>query len=173
MTPRTVAEYQATYAATANSADLLDRRRFTAGQQTAYRMEPHKPALVRCATLNWLRGEPNSERRLGGQLGHAVDDRTVGRHLPAMGWRVAEEAGWAAEVASYLEAERQRAYWAGGAGEPLESVLAGSRPQAWQTPQPGVVGAALGVAHLALNGTYESLTHLVGGYCHNLDEDHK
>ena len=64
MTPRTVEAARATYAATANSADLVDRRHFNPGQQTAYRMEPHKPALVRQATLNLLQGQQNSERRL-------------------------------------------------------------------------------------------------------------
>jgi hypothetical protein len=156
VTPRTVAEYQATYVETANSADLMDRRHFNPGQQTDYRMEPHKPELIRCATLNLLRGERNTERGLAAQL-EVVDDRTVGRHLNEMGWRAAEEAGLAEEVAAYLDAERQRAYWAGVAGEPVETVLAGGSPREWQTPQPGLVGAALGVAHLALNGAYESL----------------
>jgi hypothetical protein len=163
VTPRTVEGYQATYAETANSADLVDRRHFGAGQQTAYQMEPHKPALVRCVTLNLVRGEPNSERRLAEQLGHGVDDRTVGRHLNEMGWRAAEAAGLAEEVAAYLEAERQRAYWAGVAGQPLEKVHPNSSPQEWQVPQAGQVGAALGVAHLARNGTYASLQRLVGG----------
>jgi len=161
MTPRTVEAARATYAATANSADLVDRRHFNPGQLTAYRMEPHKPALVRQATLNLLRGQQNSERRLAEQLGHVVDDRTVGRQLHEMGWREAEETGLAEEVTAFLDAERQRAYWAGVAGDPLESVLAGSRPDEWQTPQRGLVGVALGVAHLALNGVYDGLERLV------------
>ena len=45
VTPRTVEAYQATYATTGNSADLVDRRHFSAGQQTAYRMEPHEPSI--------------------------------------------------------------------------------------------------------------------------------
>ena len=163
VTVRTVAGYQATYAETANSADLVDRRHFNGGQQTAYQMEPHKPALVRCATLNLVRGEPNSERRLAEQLGHEVDDRTVGRHLNEMGWRAAEAAGLAEEVAAYLEAERQRAYWAGVASQPLEKVHPNGTRREWQVPLPGQVGAALGIAHLALNGTYESLQRLVSG----------
>lgn len=126
-------------------------------------MEPHKPALVRCVTLNLVRGEPNSARRLAAQLGHGVDDRTVGRHMQAMGWRAAEAAGLAEEVAAYLAAERQRAYWAGVAGQPLESERPDSGPREWQTPQRGMVGAALGIAHLALNGTYASLQCLEGG----------
>jgi hypothetical protein len=162
VTPRTVEAYQATYAATGNSAELMDRRHFNPGQQTDYRMEPHKPALVRQITLNLLRGERNSERRLAAQLGYVIGDRTVGRHLHKMGWRAAEEAGLAEEVAAYVDAERWRAYWAGVAGEPLESVLSGSSLREWQTPRRGTVGAALGVAHLALNGVYESLKSLVG-----------
>jgi hypothetical protein len=160
VTPRTVETYVATYAKTGNSAELMDRRHFNPGQQTDYRMEPHKPELVRQATLNLVRGNGNSERRLAAQLGYVVDDRTVGRHLNVIGWRAAEEAGLGAEVAAYLDAERRRAYWTGVAGEPLASVLSSS-PGEWQTPQPGLVGAALGVAHLALNGVYESLKRLV------------
>ena len=161
VTPRTVEAYQAIYARTGNSADLMDRRHFNRGQQTAYRMEPYKPELIRCATLNLVRGEGNSERRLAAQLGHVVGDRTVGRHLNDMGWLAAEKAGMSEEVAAYVDAERRRAYWAGVAGEPLESVLSGSSLREWQTPQRGMVGAALGVAHLALNGVYESLKSLV------------
>jgi hypothetical protein len=93
-------------------------------------------------------------------MGHAVDDRTIGRHLNGIGWRAAEKAGLAEAVAAYVDAERQRAYWAGVAGEPLENVLTGSSPREWQTPQWGLIGAALGVAHLALNGAYESLRRL-------------
>ena len=52
VTPRTVEAYQATYTRTGNSADLMDRRHFNPGQQTDYRMEPRKPALIRHATLN-------------------------------------------------------------------------------------------------------------------------
>jgi hypothetical protein len=161
VTPRTIGVYQATYARTGNSADLMDRRHFNPGQQTDYRMELHKPALIRQATLNLVWGEENSERGLAAQLGYVVDDRTVGRHLKAMGWRAAEEAGLAEEVTAYVDAERRRAYWAGVAGELLESVASGSSAREWQTPRRGVVGAALGVAHLALNGVYESLKRLV------------
>ena len=161
VTPRTVEAYQATYATTGNSADLVDRRHFNAGQQTAYRMEPHKPSLVRQATLNLLQGQRNSGRRLAEQLSDVVDDRTVDRHLDDVGWRAAEKAGLREEVTAYLDAERRRAYWAGVEGKPLETVLTGSSPREWQPSQRGVVGAALGVAHLALNGVYESLKRLV------------
>jgi len=49
---RTVEARWATYAKTGNSADLIDRRHFSPGQLTDYRMEPHKPELIRCVTLN-------------------------------------------------------------------------------------------------------------------------
>ena len=167
---RTVEAYRATYAETGNSADLMDRRYFNPGQQTDYRMEPHKPELIRQATLNLVHGEKNSERGLAAQLGDAVDDRTVGRQLHEIGWRAAEEAGLAEEIATYLDTEREQAYLAGVAGEPLESVLSGSNPCEWQTPEPGLVGIALGVAHLALNGAYESLKRLVVGPLSALSE---
>jgi hypothetical protein len=158
--PRTVEVHLATYAETGNSADLMDRRHFNGGQQADYRMGPHKPELMRYVTLNLVQGQRNSERGLEAQLGHVVGNRTIGRHLNATGWRAAEEGGLAEEIAAYLDAERQRAYWAGVAGEPLESVLRGGSAREWQTPQRGLIGAALGVAHLALNGAYEGLRRL-------------
>jgi hypothetical protein len=159
---RTIESYVATYARAGNSAELMDRRQFNRGQQIDYRMEVYKPELIRQATLNLVGGERNSERGLATQLGGVVDDRTVGRHLNEMGWRGAEEAGLAEEVAAYLDGERQRAYWAGVAGKPLEQVLNSSSLGEWQTPERGLVGPALGVAHLALNGAYESLKRMVG-----------
>ncbi|MCK4316406.1 MAG: hypothetical protein KAX24_11605, partial [Anaerolineae bacterium] len=161
VTPRTVETYRVTYAQTGDSADLMDRRHFNSGQQVDYRMEAHKPELIWCATLNLVRGEENSERGLATQLGHIVDDRTVGRHLHRIGWRAAEKAGLAEEVAAYVDAERRRFYWAGVEGKPLKDVLDGSSPREWQTPERGLVGAAFGVAHLAFNGVYESLKRLV------------
>ena len=161
VTPRTVEAYVATYARMGDSVDLMDRRHFSPGQQVDYRMEAHKPELIRHATLNLMRGEENSERGLATQLGHIVDDRTVGRHLHRIGWRAAEKAGLAEEVAAYVDAERRQAYWAGVEGKPLKDVLDGSSPREWQTPERGLVGAAFGVAHLAFNGVYESLKRLV------------
>jgi len=166
VTLRTVEAYRAAYAETRNSADLIDRRHFNPGQQTDYRMGPHKPKLMRCVTLNLVRGEKNSERGLATQLEGVVDDRTVGRHLHEMGWREAEEDGLAEEVAAYIEAERRQAYLDGVAGKPFESIVSGSSPRDWQTPQRGSVGMGLGVAHLALNGAYESLKRLVVGSLH-------
>lgn len=173
--PRTVRNYQAAYARRGNSADLVDRRYFNQGQQKAYRMEAQQATLIRCATLNLLRGEQNSERRLAEEVG--VDDRTVGRHLQRIGWRAAEEAGLAEEAAAYLKAERQRAYWAGVAGKPLAGLegmpqttvvpppsgqaSSDRSPRDWQRPQRGRVGIALGMAHLTANGAYESLERLV------------
>jgi hypothetical protein len=163
VTVRTVEMYQGTYAETENSADLVDRRHFGAGQQTDYAMEPHKPELIRWATMNLVRGEPNSERGLAGQMGNVIDDRTAGRHLHEMGWRAAEANGLAEEVAEYVEAERQKAYWKGVAGEPLESAADTTAPGEWQPEQRGWVGVALGIAHLVLNGTYTSLDRLNAG----------
>ena len=160
-TVRTVEKYQATYVETGNSADLMDRRHFNPGQQTDYRMETHKPELIRQATMNLMQGKGNSERGLAAQLGHEVDDRTVGRHLHEIGWRAAEKAGLAEEIAAYIDAERERAYWAGVSGESLENVLDNITPREWQTPQRGLIGMGLGVAHMALNGVYESLKRLV------------
>lgn len=158
---RTVEVYRTTYAETGNSADLIDRRHFNPGQLTDYGMGPHKPELIRQATLNLVQGKKNSERGLAVQLGNVVDDRTVGRHLHEIGWWAAARAGLGEEVSVYLEAERRRAYWAGVAGKPLESVSSGSNPREWQTPERGLAGIALGVAHLALNGAYASLKRLV------------
>jgi hypothetical protein len=160
---RTVEAHLAIYAETGNSADLMDRRHFNPGQLTDYRMEPHKPELIRQATLNLVGGEKNSERVLAAQLEGVVDDRTVGRQLHEIGWRAAEEAGLAEEVSAYLDAERARAYLACVAGEPLENVLSNSNPREWQIPERGWAGIALGVAHLALNGAYDSLKQLVVG----------
>jgi transposase len=160
---RTVEAHLAKYAETGNSADLMDRRHFNPGQLTDYRMERHKPELIRQGILNLVRGEKNSERGLAAQLDGVVDDRTVGRQLHEIGWRAAEEAGLAEEVSAYLDAERTRAYLAGVAGEPLESVLSSSNPREWQIPERGLAGMALGVAHLALNGAYDSLKQLVVG----------
>jgi hypothetical protein len=159
--PRTVETYQAAYAVRGNSADLVDRRHFGAGQQMDYRMEPHKPELIRYATLNLMRGAENSERGLAAQLDDAVGDRTVGRHLHEIGWRAAEKAGLQDEIAAYLDAERRRAYWAGVAGKPLTQVLRGSQASEWQRPERGRAGTALGVTHLARNGTYASFKQLV------------
>jgi len=159
--PRAVEGYRATYAKTGNVADVVDRRHFCSGQQTDYGMEPHKPELIRRATLNLVQGEPNSERGLAAQLGHEIGDRAVGRYLHKIGWRGAENAGLAEEVAAYIDTERERAYWAGVSGESLENVLDNINPREWQTPQRGLIGMGLGVAHMALNGVYESLKRLV------------
>jgi hypothetical protein len=161
VTPRTVEGYRATYAKTGNVADVMDRRHFCPGQQTDYGMEPHKPELIRQATLNLVQGKPNSERGLAAQLGHEIGDRAVGRHLHKIGWRGAEDAGLAEEIAAHIDAERERAYWAGVSGEPLESVLGNINPREWQTAQRGWMGVGLGVTHMALNGVYESLQRLV------------
>ncbi len=160
--PCTVESYRARYAVRGDSIDLIDRRRFNAGQHTAYRLEPHKPALIRHMVLNVVHGQRTTERGLAEQVGRQVDDRSVGRYLHATGWRAAEAAGLPDEVAAYLDKVRQEAYWAGVAGQPLESVLTKFSPHEWLTPRPGGVGISLGVAHLAMNGAYASLQQLVG-----------
>lgn len=124
VTVRTVEDRAATYAETGNSADLIDRRHFNPGQQIDYRMEPYKPALIEHVVLNVVQGQENTERGLAARMGNVVGDRTVGRHLHAMGWRAAEEAGLNEKVA----------------GESLESVLTGEPPQKWQEPDRGQVG---------------------------------
>jgi len=163
VTTRTVEEYRTRYAETGNSADVMDRRHFNPGQLTDYRMEPHKPELIRQVTLNLVRGEGISERGLAARLDGVVDDRTVGRHLREMGWRAAVDSGLAEEIGTYLDAERRRAYFAGVDGAPLESILNSSSPREWQTPERGLVGIALGMAQLALNGAYGSLKPLITG----------
>jgi hypothetical protein len=93
VTPRTVQERCATYAATANSADLVDRRHFNAGQQTAYRLAAHRPALVAQWVRNLVADESTRGRRLAAQLGGVVDDRTVDRYLAAAGLQVFDPPG--------------------------------------------------------------------------------
>jgi hypothetical protein len=163
VTERSAREYVKTYRARGSSLAVIDGRHFNRGQQVDYRLEEHKAALVRQATLNLLQGESNSERGLAAQLAYPVCPRTVGRYLQETGWRGAEEAGLGEEVAAYLEKERQQAYWAGVAGHPLANVVEKIDPGEWQRAEPGVVGTSLGVAHLSLNGAYESLSRLVGG----------
>lgn len=160
---RTAREYVQSYQERGSSLAVIDRRHFNKGQQVDYRLEEHKAALVRQATLNLLQGKGNSERSLSTQLEKPVAYRTVGRYLKETGWRAAEEAGLREEVSAYLEQERQQAYWAGVAGEPMERVVGQIDPSEWQRPEPGVVGISLGVAHLSLNGAYDSLKRLVGG----------
>ncbi|MCP4286091.1 MAG: hypothetical protein GY792_16850 [Gammaproteobacteria bacterium] len=163
VTERRAREYVKNYQKRGSSLAGIDGRHFNQGQQQAYRLAEHKGALVRQAILNLMQGESNSERGLTAQLGEPVSSRTVGRHMKETGWRAAEEAGLGAEVAAHLEQERQQAYWAGVRQEPLGSVLGEIEPGEWQRPEPGVVGVSLGVAHLSLNGAYDSLKHLVSG----------
>ncbi|MCP4544218.1 MAG: hypothetical protein GY832_44465 [Chloroflexi bacterium] len=161
VTVRTVEKYRARYAERGNSVDVMDRRHFNGGQQTDYRMEEVKPEFVRRSALNLVKGKKNSERGLAKQLENVVGDRTIGRERQETGWRAAEEAGLGEEVTEYIKAKQLQAYYAGVAGEPIESVLGDIAPEEWQKPQRGLVGTALGVSHLAINGTYESLKRLV------------
>ena len=51
--------------------------------------------------------------------------------------------------------------WIGVSGEALENVLGDINLREWHLPQRGLIGMGLGVAHMALNGVYESLRRLV------------
>ncbi len=51
VTPRTIEAYRVTYVSTGSSTELMDRRHFSPGQQTDYRMGPYKPELIRQATF--------------------------------------------------------------------------------------------------------------------------
>ena len=164
VTPRTVQEHCATYAASGDSVDLVDRRHFNPGQQTAYRMAAHRPALVAQWTRNLVNDQSTSGRHLAEQLGNVVDDRTVDRHLDEMGLRAAEAAGLRAELQATIAEREQTAYWAGINRQPLAGVcdIPPTDP-AWQqevTPQATV---ALATAHLLRNGAYASLQALLGG----------
>ncbi|MDO8616608.1 MAG: hypothetical protein Q7T33_12885 [Dehalococcoidia bacterium] len=163
VTPRTVQERCATYATTANSADLVDRRHFNPGQQTAYRMAAHRPALVAQWVRNLVADQPTSGRRLAAQLGGAVDDRTVDRHLTELGLRAAEATGLRAELQALVAQREQTAYQAGIAQAPLAGT--GAPPLAaagWTQQVSAQATAALGTAHLARNGAYASLQALIG-----------
>ncbi|MDP3138836.1 MAG: hypothetical protein Q8N17_21190 [Burkholderiaceae bacterium] len=135
VTPRTVQAHCATYAASGDSADLVDRRHFNPGQQTAYRMAAHRSALVAQWTRNLVNDQATSGRHLAAQLAAGVDDRTVDRHLDAMGLRAAEAAGLRAEIQATI-AERERvAYWAGIAHQPLAGLAAPPLTDpAWHRP---------------------------------------
>jgi len=164
VTPRTVQAHCATYTATGDSADLVDRRHFNPGQQIAYRMAAHRPALVAQWTRNLVNDQATSGRHLAAQLDHVVDDRTIDRHLDELGLRAAEAAGLRAELQATI-AERERvAYCAGIARQPLAGLAVPPLTDpAWQqavTPQATV---PLATAHLARNGAYASLKTLLVG----------
>jgi hypothetical protein len=162
VTPRTVMERCATYADTADSTDLVDRRRFNPGQQTDYRMEVHRPALVVHWTRNLVRNHSTGGRQLAALLGDVVDDRTVDRHLEAMGLRAAEAGGLRAEIQALIAERERAAYWAGVNRQPLAGVCDTPPPEeGWAHQVSPQATTALVTAHLARNGAYASLKGLV------------
>ena len=146
------------YQATRSSLSLVDRRHFNPGQQTAYRMEAHRSAVVSQWALNLLSGESNSGRHLAAQL-EVVGDRTVDRFLNRSGLRQAEADGLRQDMEAYLRQQRQIAYWAGVRREPLTGVY--EPPQAgWEVAAEAEATAALTTAHLTVNGAYATLERL-------------
>lgn len=166
VTPRTVRERCATYADTADSADLVDRRHFNPGQQTDYRMATHRPALVAQWTRNLVSDHSTRGRHLAEQLGDVVDDRTVDRHLDEMGLRAAEAAGLRAEIQATIAERERAAYWAGVHRQPLAGVCDPPPTDAgWAHQVSRQATTALATAHLARNGAYASLKGLVADRC--------
>jgi hypothetical protein len=164
ITPRTVQEHCATYTATGDSADLVDRRHFNPGQQTAYRMAAHRPALVAQWARNLVSGQATSGRNLAAQLAHVVDDRTVDRHLDEMGLRAAEAGGLRADIQATIAARERVAYCAGIARQPLAGLdLPPLTDPAWQQAVTAQATVPLATAHLARNGAYASLQTLLAG----------
>jgi len=162
LTPRTVQAYCATYTATGNSADLVDRRHFSPGQQIAYRMAAHRPALVAQWARNLVNDQATSGRQLAAQLGGVVDDRTVDRHLAELGLRAAEAGGLRAEIQAAIAVRERVAYGAGIARQPLAGLdLPPLTDPAWQQAITAQATVPLATAHLARNGAYASLKTLL------------
>ncbi len=158
---RKVREYVKRYQANSDSHALVDRRRFSQGQKKTYRMEEHSGPAVKVWTMNLLRDEPTSGRTLEQQLQRVVSARTIDRFLQKSGLREAEELGLRQNVKLFLQQEREKAYWAGVAGEPLNNCVDYVDPSEWQEPRAGQTGIALGLAHLVRIGAYSSLGTLV------------
>ncbi len=166
VTPRTVLEHCVTYAHTADSLDLIDRRHFNPGQQTAYRMEAHRAALVAHWTRNLVNDQSTSGRYLAAQLGGVVNDRTVDRHLNEMGLRAAEAGGLRAEIQAVIATREQAAYWAGVNRQPLAGICdTPPTEEGWAHQVSPQATTALATAHLARNGAYASLKGLVADWC--------
>ena len=156
---QTISARCADYQATRSSLNLVDRRHFNPGQQTAYRMEAHRSAAVSQWTLNLLSGESNSGRHLATQLDEVVDDRTLDRFLNRSGLCQAEADGLRQDVEEYLRQQRQIAYWAGVRRDPLAGVY--EPPQTgWEVATEAKATAALTTAHLTVNGAYATLERL-------------
>jgi len=106
---RTVRRDLAAYEEELDSACLVDRRRFNAGQQTAYRAQAYQGLIVRQCVRNLLTGVPNNGRYLKKQTGNVLGDRTIDRSLKLWGLVAAEQLGARQDVEDYLEAVRQAA----------------------------------------------------------------
>jgi len=106
---RTVRRYLAAYEEELDSACLVDRRRFNAGQQTAYRAQAYQGLIVCQCMRNFLTGAPNNGRYLKKQTGNVLGDRTIDRSLKLWGLVAAEQLGVRQDVEDYLEAVRQAA----------------------------------------------------------------
>ena len=157
---QTISARCADYQATRSSLNLVDRRHFNPGQQTAYRMEAHRSAAVSQWALNLLSGESNSGRHLATQLDEMVDDRTVDRFLNRSGLRQAEADGLRQDVEEYLRQQRQIAYWAGVRREPLAGVYDTPPEAGWEVATEAKATAASTTAHLTVNGAYATLERL-------------
>lgn len=157
---RTVRRDLADYKEELDSACLVDRRRFNAGQQTAYRAQAYQGVIARQWARNLLTGEPNNGRHLEKQTSGLLGYRTFDRALERQGLKAAEETGARRDVEDYLEAVRQAAYWAGVEGKPLEEVPV-LPDKDWEQQISGHTTLSLVTLHLAANGAYEAAHALV------------
>lgn len=122
ITERTARNYVKNYRSSGDSVVLLDRRRFNSGQKRAYRIEPHRGRLLEYWIMQLLEGQSVSSRQLEALLEKAVSDRTIDRFLVQSGLRQAQESGIAQRIRHYFLQERQQAYWAGVASQPLADL---------------------------------------------------
>ena len=72
--------------------------------------------------MQLLEGQFVSSRQLEALLEQAVSDRTIDRFLVQSGLRQAQESGIAQRIRHYFLQERQQAYWAGVASQPLADL---------------------------------------------------
>ena len=101
---------------------MLDRRRFKYDHIRAYRIEPHHAQSIEYWIMQLLEGQFVSSRQLEALLEQAVSDRTIDRFLVQSGLRQAQESGIAQRIRHYFLQERQQAYWAGVASQPLADL---------------------------------------------------
>lgn len=158
---RTVQRDQAAYEQEGDSACLVDRRRFSLGQRTAYRVAEHAGELVSQWVSNLLTDEPNNGRYLEAQLAGRFDDRTIDRALGRLGLSAAEAVGVRQRVQGFLKAVRQAAYWAGVEGKPLEEAVPTLPEEGWEQQATERVTLSLATLHLVGNGAYETAEGLL------------